>query len=82
MGLTERRTRATARFIKAAQWVADDHGLRIVAPAAVADVEAQRLGLLEYAADILDALRTLREAERGAPAQTEQGPSAPKGKAK
>lgn len=62
--VAERRTKAVARLVEEAQWVAGDFGFKVTPPAAVKDVEIQRIGLLEYAADVLGAVRDARQAER------------------
>lgn len=64
--VAERRAQAVARLVEEAQWVAGDYGIKVNAPAAVKDVEIQRIGLLEYAADVLGAVRESRQAERQA----------------
>lgn len=62
--VAERRARAAARLTDAALWVSGDYGFKVGAPAAVKDVEIQRIGLLEYAADVLEAVKDARQAER------------------
>lgn len=66
--VAERRALAVARLTDAAQWVSGDYGFKVGAPAAVKDMEIQRIGLLEYAADVLDAVRESRQAERSSKA--------------
>lgn len=79
--------RATiARFLDVAQWVSGDYGFKVPAPAANKDVEMQRIGLLEYAADVLEAVRDARQADRqdkapDAPSEAD-APDAGKPKAK
>ena len=59
--VAERRKVAIARFLDAAQWVSGDFGIKV-------PTEIQRIGLLEYAADVLDAVRESRQAERSSKA--------------
>lgn len=68
-----RRKEAIARFLDEAQWVAGDFGFKVPAPAAHRDAEVQRIALLEYAADVLGAVRESRQAARQdkAPAKAE-----------
>ncbi len=66
--VAERRKVAIARFLDAAQWVSGDFGIKVPTPTAARDVEIQRIGLLEYAADVLDAVRESRQAERSSKA--------------
>jgi len=66
--VAERRKNAVARFLDNAQWVAGDFGFKVPAPAAHRDVEIQRISLLEYAADVLGAVRDARQAERSSKA--------------
>ena len=69
-----RRKEAVARFLDAAQWVSGDFGFKVPVPAADKDVEIQRIALLEYAADVLEAVRGARQAERqdSAPADADK----------
>lgn len=63
-GIVTRRKEAVARFLEEAQWVAGDFGFKVPAPAAHRDAEVQRVSLLEYAADVLGAVREARQAQR------------------
>lgn len=67
--VAERRAKAVARLVEEAQWVGGDYGFKIAAPPAVKDVEIQRIGLLEYAADVLASVRETRLAECSAQAE-------------
>ena len=62
--VAERRARAVTRLTDAAQWVSGDYGFKVNAPTVVKDAEVQRIGLLEYAADVLEAVKGARQAER------------------
>lgn len=59
-----RRKEAVARFLEAATWVGGDFGFKVSPPPANADVEIQRISLLEYGASVLEAVRDSRQAER------------------
>lgn len=72
--VAERRAKAVARLTESAQWVSGDFGFKVPAPAAVKDVEIQRIGLLEYAADVLEAVRDSRLAERSSEVPAEGQP--------
>ena len=63
-GIVTRRKEAVARFLEEAQWVSGDFGFKVPAPAAHRDAEVQRVSLLEYAADVLGAVREARQAQR------------------
>ena len=84
--VAERRAQAVARLTDAAQWVSGDYGFKVGTPAAVKDVEIQRIGLLEYAADVLEAVKGARQAERQTEAppagDVEEAPAEPEDKPK
>lgn len=56
LSAAERRTHETRRLLEAAKRAAKRHGVSIKAPAPDTDVEQQRVNLIAYAADVLEAV--------------------------
>ena len=76
MSAAERRTTETKRLLDAGKRLAKRFGVSVKAPHADADAETQRVGLLAYAADVLEAIEAAQMEEAQAkpePAKTQTG---------